>query len=168
MKAHYWQLLQECSCTLCNFYQIESYHSSSSCNPVSMQINGTLILLYFKELTNRVRYQRYVLFEFSKEIYDSFSLFNLVCVNNKHYFHNVQRDAFKSTSCIHLTDTAAYHAWPAWTVADPGFPIGRGCERHGGTNSYVLKKSMLKWNNWELWGDASGGPCLCQCWTNEA
>ena len=32
------------------FYQIESYHSSSSCDPVSMQIAGTLILLYFKEL----------------------------------------------------------------------------------------------------------------------
>ena len=36
--------------TLCNFYQIESYHSSSSCGPLSMQINGTLILLYFIEM----------------------------------------------------------------------------------------------------------------------
>ena len=35
---------------LCNFYQIESYHSSSSCGPLSMQINGTLILLYFIEM----------------------------------------------------------------------------------------------------------------------
>ena len=55
--SHYWQLLQERSCALCNFYQIESYHSSLRCNPVSMQINGTLILLYFKELTNHIRYQ---------------------------------------------------------------------------------------------------------------
>ena len=36
--------------TLCNFYQIESYHSSLSCGPLSMQINGTLILLYFIEM----------------------------------------------------------------------------------------------------------------------
>ena len=32
------------------FYQIESCHSSSSCGPLSMQINGTLILLYFIEM----------------------------------------------------------------------------------------------------------------------
>ena len=32
------------------FYQIESYHSSSSCGPFSMQFNGTLILLYFIEM----------------------------------------------------------------------------------------------------------------------
>ena len=44
---------KEYSCTLCNFYQIESYHSSSSCNPVSMHIVGTLILLYFKEILPR-------------------------------------------------------------------------------------------------------------------
>ena len=30
--SHYWQL-QKCSCTLCNFYQIESYHSSSKLSP---------------------------------------------------------------------------------------------------------------------------------------
>ena len=35
------------------FYQIESYHSSLSCSPVSMQINGTLILLYFIEILPR-------------------------------------------------------------------------------------------------------------------
>ena len=39
--------------TLCNFYQIESYHSSSSCGSLSMQINGTLILLYFIEMLPR-------------------------------------------------------------------------------------------------------------------
>ena len=55
LKHSHWQL-QERSCMLCNFYQIESYHSSSRCNPVSMQINGTLILLYFKELTSHVWY----------------------------------------------------------------------------------------------------------------
>ena len=31
----YWQL-QECSCMLCNFYQIESYQTFSICNPLSM------------------------------------------------------------------------------------------------------------------------------------
>ena len=31
----YWQL-QECSCMLCNFYQIESYQTYSNCNPLSM------------------------------------------------------------------------------------------------------------------------------------
>ena len=43
--SHYWQL-QERSCTLCNFYQIESYHTFSSCNPLSMEDEETLILLY--------------------------------------------------------------------------------------------------------------------------
>ena len=42
-----------CLHMLCNFYQIESYHSSSSCDPLSMQINGTLILLYFIEMLPR-------------------------------------------------------------------------------------------------------------------
>ena len=32
------------------FYQIESYHSSSSCGPLSMHFNGILILLYFIEV----------------------------------------------------------------------------------------------------------------------
>ena len=40
----YWQL-QESSCTLCNFYQTESYQTFSSCNPLSMQYEETLILL---------------------------------------------------------------------------------------------------------------------------
>ena len=40
--------------TLCNFYQIESYHSSLSCGSLSMQINGTLILLYFIEMLPRM------------------------------------------------------------------------------------------------------------------
>ena len=40
-----WQL-QECSCTLCNFSQIESYQTFSSCNPLSMEDEETLILLY--------------------------------------------------------------------------------------------------------------------------
>ena len=32
------------------FYQIESYHSSSSCGLFSMHFDGTLILLYFIEM----------------------------------------------------------------------------------------------------------------------
>ena len=32
------------------FYQIESYHGSLSCGPLSMHFNGTLILLYFIEM----------------------------------------------------------------------------------------------------------------------
>ena len=32
------------------FYQIESYHSSSSCGLFSMHLDGTLILLYFIEI----------------------------------------------------------------------------------------------------------------------
>ena len=43
--SHYWQL-QEHSCTLCNFYQVESDHTFSSCNPLSMEDEETLILLY--------------------------------------------------------------------------------------------------------------------------
>ena len=33
-----------------SFYQIESYHSSLSCGPLSMHFDGTLILLYFMEM----------------------------------------------------------------------------------------------------------------------
>ena len=32
------------------FYQIESCHSSSSCGPLSMHFDGTLIILYFIEM----------------------------------------------------------------------------------------------------------------------
>ena len=39
-----------CLHMLCNFYQIESYHSSLSHGPFSMHFNGTLILLYFIEM----------------------------------------------------------------------------------------------------------------------
>ena len=39
-----------CTCYAIYFYQIESYHSSSSCGPLSMHFNGTLILLYFIEM----------------------------------------------------------------------------------------------------------------------
>ena len=35
------------------FYQIESYHSSSSCGLFSMHSDGTLILLYFIEMLRR-------------------------------------------------------------------------------------------------------------------
>ena len=35
------------------FYQIVSYHSSSSCGPFSMHFDGTLILLYFIEMVPR-------------------------------------------------------------------------------------------------------------------
>ena len=45
-----------CSCMLCNFYQIESYQSSFISSPLIMGIIGTLILLYFKEMPNCVRY----------------------------------------------------------------------------------------------------------------
>ena len=39
-----------CTCYAIYFYQIESYHSSLSCGPLSMHFNGTLILLYFIEM----------------------------------------------------------------------------------------------------------------------
>ena len=35
------------------FYQIESYHSSSSCGLFSMHLDGTLVLLYFIEMLPR-------------------------------------------------------------------------------------------------------------------
>ena len=43
-----------CTCYAIYFYQIESYHSSSSCGPLSMHFNGTLILLYFIEMLSHM------------------------------------------------------------------------------------------------------------------
>ena len=37
-----------------SFYQIESYHSSSSCGLYSMHFDGTIILLYFIEMLPRM------------------------------------------------------------------------------------------------------------------
>ena len=55
-RAHYWAAAAQnvaalyCTHYAIYFYQIESYHSSLSCGPLSMHFNGTLILLYFIEM----------------------------------------------------------------------------------------------------------------------
>ena len=73
----YWQL-QVHSCMLCNLNQIESYQTSSRCNPLSMQVVGTLILLYYWWITNRPCMVSFTIIEFHSEMFNVHFIYKCV------------------------------------------------------------------------------------------